>query len=286
MTQKGNLGTVSGLFRYPVKSLRGEALEATDVLASGFVGDRLWAFRDVERGEITSAKRSPLLLQIAATLLQDGLEPRARISLPTGETMLTDAPDCDAMVSNYAGRQLAIYDLRPASDTAHYARANIAPEKYEAYVREVLGLLTDEPFPDFSKLPREAMMNVTLPGTYYDVSTIHIVLASELEKLQNTLPDAAVDAMRFRPNIVLNDLDSPLQSAALVGVRMKAGTAVVIADSHAPRCAMTTHAQGNLPRAPQIMRALVRDWKHNFGLYASVLQGGQITMGDPVQRLD
>ncbi len=216
MTHHGLLGTVSGLFRYPVKSLRGEALKAADVFTTGIVGDRLWAFRDVERNEITSAKRSPLLLQIAATLMEDGLEPRARISLPTGETMLTDAPDCGAMVSKYAGRQLSIFGLRPATDTAHYARANIAPEKYEAYVREVLGLLADEPFPDFSKLPREAMMNVTLPGTYFDVSAIHIVLASELRQLQNTLPDAAVDAMRFRPNIVLNDLDNPLSSEDLV----------------------------------------------------------------------
>ncbi len=286
MAQQEKLGSVSGLFRYPVKSLRGEVLQAADVFTTGFVGDRMWAFRDVERVEITSAKRSPLLLQIAATLLEDGLEPRARISLPSGEAMLTDSPDCDAMVSSYVGRQLSICDIRPASDTAHYARANIAPEKFDAYVREVLALLPDETLPDFSKLPREAMINVTLPGTYFDVSAVSIVLASELRQIQNTLPDAAVDAMRFRPNIVLDDLDNPLSSEALVGVRMKVGTTELVADSHAPRCSITTHAQGNLPKSPQIMRTLVRDWKHNFGLYVSVLQGGRINMGDTVVRLD
>lgn len=284
MMHHGKLGTVGGLFRYPVKSLRGEALNAAQVLPSGLQGDRLWAFRDVARNEITSAKRSPLLLQIAATLSEDGPAPRARLSLPTGDVTFSDATDCSAAVSKYIGRQLSIFGLHPAGDTGHYARANVAPENYEANVREVLGLLPDEPFPDFSKLPREAMMNATLPGTYFDAATIHIVLASELRQMQSSIPDAGVGAMRFRPNIVLNDLDSPLSSQDLIGVRIKAGGAVVIADSHVPRCAMTTHAQDQLPKAPQIMRTLVRDWKHNFGLYASVLQGGQIRMGDPVER--
>jgi uncharacterized protein YcbX len=34
------LGTVVSLYRYPVKALRGEALERAEVLASGFAGDR------------------------------------------------------------------------------------------------------------------------------------------------------------------------------------------------------------------------------------------------------
>ncbi|MEQ1889266.1 MAG: MOSC N-terminal beta barrel domain-containing protein [Alphaproteobacteria bacterium] len=285
MAQQAKMGTVGGLFRYPVKSLRGEALTASEVLISGLKGDRHWAFRDMERNEITSAKRSPLLLQIAATLIEDGAVLGARISLPTGETFTAGAPDCSARVSAYVGRQLSIFDIRPASDTAHYARAKVAPEKLEATFREMLGLLPDEAMPDFSKMPPEALRNATLPGTYYDASTISIVLASELKQLRNSLPDAEVEAVRFRPNVVLDDLASPLSAESLVGVRMKIGTAEVMADSHAPRCSMTTHAQDRLPKAPQIMRTLVRDWKHNFGLYATVVRGGQIRMGDPVERL-
>ncbi|MCK9994061.1 MAG: hypothetical protein Dbin4_02581, partial [Alphaproteobacteria bacterium] len=34
------LGTISELYRYPVKSLRGEALTEIMVSASGFAGDR------------------------------------------------------------------------------------------------------------------------------------------------------------------------------------------------------------------------------------------------------
>lgn len=286
MALQNKLGSIDGLFRYPVKSLRGEALQTAEVRVSGITGDRLWAFRDVERNEITSAKRSPLLLHIAASLdNDDGAPPQARLALPAGEITRTDAPECAAVVSKYSGRQLTLCSLRPASDAAHFARAPVAPEKFEAYLRESLGLLADEPLPDFSKLPGEVMMNATVPGTYFDAATIHIILASELRKFQRSLPHAGVDAMRFRPNLVLNDLENPLSSDDLVGARIKVGGAVLVAGALTPRCAMTTHAQDKLPKAPEIMRSLVRDWSHNFGLYASVAQGGQIRMGDTAERL-
>lgn len=284
MAAREKLGTISGLFRFPVKSLRGEVLTAANVKLNGIEGDRIWAFRDVARDEITNAKRSPLLMQIAAALTGDG-RPRARISLPNGDSFYTDSSECNDKVSGYVGRQLAIYDLRPASDAAHYARARIAPDKLEATFREMLALLPDEQMPDFSKLPPEALKNATLPGTYFDASAISIVLASELRKLHESLPDAAVDVMRFRPNILLDDLANPVSSESLVGARLKVGDTEMTADSHAPRCSMTTHAQDRLPKAPQIMRALVRDWQHKFGLYVSVAKGGQIRIGDPIARL-
>lgn len=279
------LGTISELYRYPVKSLRGEALTEIMVSASGFAGDRLWAFRDTARNEITSAKRSPLLLQMAASFTDAGAKPRARLSLPNGESFDTDAADCNDRVSAYIGRELAVYTVRPASDAAHYARAATAPEHYEASIRELLGLLADEPFPDFSKLPPEALKFTTVPGTYFDASPISIILASELRRLQNGMPDAAVEALRFRPNIVLNDLDNPLTSEGLVGARLKIGDAEMTAIAHTPRCSMVTHAQDRLPKAPQIMRTLVRDWKHNFGLYISVQKAGHIRIGDTIERL-
>ncbi len=273
------LATVSGLFRYPVKSLRGEMLGAADVSVSGMAGDRVWAFRDVERNQITSAKRSPLLLQISAKLHKDG---QANLLLPSGETVRTDAPDCADIVSNFIGRPQVLFGLRPATDTAHFARAPIAPEKFETYVREMAGLEAGETLPDYSKFPPDVLMNATVPGTYFDGATIHIILASELRQLQDGLPGAMVDATRFRPNIVLNDLAAPLASDDLIGATLQIGSAIVRIDYMTPRCSMTTHEQGQLARAPQIMRRLVRDWKHNFGVYGAVAREGQIRIGDQV----
>jgi len=281
MAQQGRLGTISGLFRYPVKSLGGEALAAAQIGASGIAGDRIWAFRDLGRSEISSAKRYPLLMQIAAALQEDG---HARLRFPSGETSSTAASDCAARVSNFIGRPQALFGVRPASDAAHFARSGVAVENMEADIRGVLGLLPDETLPDFSKFPAEALRNATVPGTYFDGAVIHIILASELRQLQGSVSGAEVDALRFRPNIVLDDLAAPLVSDDLVGVTLRAGDTVLRLDFIVPRCSMTTHEQGRLGKAPQIMRTLVRDWKHNFGLYATVQQGGQIRLGDVFER--
>lgn len=40
----GRAGIVSGLWRYPVKSMAGEALASTDISWAGLAGDRRWAF--------------------------------------------------------------------------------------------------------------------------------------------------------------------------------------------------------------------------------------------------
>lgn len=276
MTQK-NRTSVSELYRYPVKSLGGEAIDTLEVLSSGFAGDRLWAFRDVARNEISSAKRAPLLLQISARTLENG---QAELTFPNGETLATDAPGCAETVSAFVGREQALFGLHPATDAAYFARAEIAPEKFDAYVREVLGLHADEPLPDFSKLPPEALKNTTLPGTYFDAATIHIILASELRQLQETLPGVTVGAARFRPNIVLDDLAAPLASVDLIGKTVQIGSVILRIDHLVPRCSMTTHQQGALAQAPQIMRRLVQDWKHSFGVYGSVAQPGQIRTGD------
>ena len=42
------VGRVQALWRYPVKSMQGEALTRAEVEARGLVGDRLFAIRDTE----------------------------------------------------------------------------------------------------------------------------------------------------------------------------------------------------------------------------------------------
>jgi uncharacterized protein YcbX len=40
-------GIVSGLWRYPVKSMAGEALASTDISWAGLAADRRWAFAHI-----------------------------------------------------------------------------------------------------------------------------------------------------------------------------------------------------------------------------------------------
>jgi uncharacterized protein len=57
---------VAELWRYPVKSLRGEALGSVDVLPDGFRGDRRCQVRQAD-GSLITARTRPRLLSLAAT---------------------------------------------------------------------------------------------------------------------------------------------------------------------------------------------------------------------------
>ena len=48
---------VSELWRYPVKSMVGETVDAIELGSLGIVGDRTWAARDLQRGGIRGAKK-------------------------------------------------------------------------------------------------------------------------------------------------------------------------------------------------------------------------------------
>jgi uncharacterized protein YcbX len=47
---------LAGMWRYPVKSMRGEALAAAEIGASGMAGDRRWGVRVEASGTVLSAK--------------------------------------------------------------------------------------------------------------------------------------------------------------------------------------------------------------------------------------
>lgn len=62
---------VAELWRYPVKSMRGERLQRADVLADGIRGDRLVQVQDVNG--LVTARTRPRLLGVSATLGDDGV---------------------------------------------------------------------------------------------------------------------------------------------------------------------------------------------------------------------
>lgn len=62
---------VSQLWRYPVKSLRGQPLAEADVRLDGFVGDRLVHVRE-PNGRVVTSRYRPGLLALPASLGADG----------------------------------------------------------------------------------------------------------------------------------------------------------------------------------------------------------------------
>lgn len=64
--------TLTGIHRYPVKSLRGESLTSARVEPWGLAGDRRWMLVD-EAGEAVTAREHPRLLQLHPHLVDGGL---------------------------------------------------------------------------------------------------------------------------------------------------------------------------------------------------------------------
>jgi uncharacterized protein len=90
---------IAELWRYPVKSLQGERLDAAAVTADGLDGDRQFAIFDVESGLGLTARRAPELLFASARMRADGT---AEITLPDGSLAETDDT-----LSDWLGRSVA-----------------------------------------------------------------------------------------------------------------------------------------------------------------------------------
>lgn len=94
---------VDEIWRYPVKSMGGERVDAVDVDEHGIRGDRAWGLFDPATAMVLTARREPALLFLSARLV-DG---RPVITCDAGRELADD----DAL-SAWMGRPVV---LRPAS---------------------------------------------------------------------------------------------------------------------------------------------------------------------------
>ena len=66
-------GTIENLWRFPVKSMRGEELQEAVVTERGVLGDRAYALIDTDTGKVVSAKSVKLfpdILECAAKFVE------------------------------------------------------------------------------------------------------------------------------------------------------------------------------------------------------------------------
>ncbi|WP_420414758.1 MOSC domain-containing protein [Roseibium sp.] len=110
---------------------------------------------------------------------------------------------------------------------------------------------------------------------HFDDAAVHLILSSELTKLQTLLPEAEIDTRRFRANIVL-DVPDHMTSEDLLGSVLSIGNARLKVTHKTERCVMVTAGQDTLPKDPQILKTISRSFDLNFGVYASVLRPGTI----------
>lgn len=284
------VGSVVELWRYPVKSMRGERLEACRVERRvGIPGDRSWALRDVRAGEIRGAKKIPRLLELAARALEEPAGeavPSVEIALPDGRVVTSDDPKVSEWISQALGRELTLEARRPATDLDHYRRAQRIDD-VEGEIRAASELLPEEAVPDFDEFAAELLEFVSPPGTYFDGFELHLLTDASLAELERRAPGTRIDARRFRPNLVIETGGAApgFPEFEWCGRELRVGDLRLEVVSPMMRCGMTHHAQADLPKEPDIMRALVRETGMTLGVGASVVTPGALRLGDSVEVL-
>jgi hypothetical protein len=212
----------------------------------------------------------------------------AEITLSDGSTIGTRDDAVNASLSADLNHAVSLWPLMPADLLDHYRRGAPDHEDFEQELREIFARTPDEPLPDISAFPPELLEYESPPGTYFDAFPLLIMTRQTLDTMQARQPQSQFDVRRFRPNLLLDDpgSGSDFPEQAWAGKRMKLGGTILKAEMVCPRCAMTTHGFAELPKDPTIMRALVRENEGNLGLYASVEQAGQVSLGDTLVLLD
>jgi uncharacterized protein YcbX len=258
------VGKVESLWRYPVKSMRGEELDEMFVGYAGVYGDRLFAFASSANANgfpFFTGRDQRQMIRYRARFRNP--EKAARpVNLSDAEkhnaTPLYAAPN-DLMVDIETpdGKTFAIND--PA--LIDNLRENI-DEKHQLTL-----LRSDKAITDCRPLSIFAVQSAKTLGEETGMS---------------------VDKRRFRANVYL-DLNSSWGFAedAFVGKTLRIGSKVVVSIlERDPRCMMITLDPDTAEKSPAILKAVAQAHEGMAGVYGAVLAEGMIHKGDSVELLN
>jgi len=242
------LGSVVSLWRYPVKSMLGEELNAAEVIKRGLLGDRLYALVDSSDGKVASAKNPrkwPQLFDFRAALTdasKTGVKvPPVRITLPDGTVVNTEQADLHQVLSKVLNREVTLRAIMHSQE-----------EIVESTPPDVQTATAEEYWPDIEGLDyRDTVTDFGLPeGTFFDCAVVHLLTTATLDRLRLLYPQGRFEVRRFRPNIVVETAsgEKDFVENAWIGQVLAIGDVVRLSvTGPCPRCVMTTLAQKRSP---------------------------------------
>jgi uncharacterized protein YcbX len=253
--ERRQIGAVQALWRYPVKSLRGESLVEAWITERGIEGDREWALRELQHGSIMSARIFRSLLQLRAARDDAEADHPVRIELPDGRAVGVTDPETPAILSELFGIKVAPAQVR---------HDRLSDAELDAVIR-------GDAYPP--------------SRDFFDEDVIHIIASGTLAHMRTQEPDSDFDPRRFRANILVDtrdEADGFIEDRWLDGI-LEIGESVKIHWMRpAIRCVITTHPQAELPRDMMILRTAAQHHGAYVGVFASVAAMGRIRVGDPV----
>lgn len=258
------VGTVDSLWRYPVKSMAGEALDKAFFGCGGMYGDRMYGF--------------------------------VKSLTPTVAPFLT-ARDCPGMVRYRPRfRNRALVNKPPNQSEADQLGSELMPHHpgtsalmvdVEAPTGEMLAvdnpMLLAQLTRHLSKGQLSVIRSDRAMTDSYPVSLISLRTINQLAEELN----ATLDKRRFRANIYARLTGAPFAEDSFIGKRLQIGSHVVVAATiRDQRCKMITIDPDTAKETPRIMRNVARSHEGNAGIYCDVMTEGIVQVGDPIALLN
>src|SRR2546423_12099986 len=241
------LGRISALFRYPVKSMAGELLETARLGWHGIEGDRRFAFRRLTDKSafpwLTASKLPQLLLYKPLRLDNDansknGELPPTHVRTPEGKEYELRSDQLREEVSSRFGSDVELMNLKH-------------------------GIFDESPISVIS------------------LGTVHSIARESGRGVD------LCDLRRFRPNIVIEtDSAEPFEEDRWVGRTLMFGEgnsgAAVRVTMKDERCVMVNFDPDTAEKDSEVMKTVVRLNQNYAGVYGTVVRAGGLRVGQVV----
>lgn len=244
------VGRVVALYRYPVKSMAAESLDAAEASWHGLAGDRRFAF---VRPGLESSDFPWLTIRQRADLWLH----RARFADP--ERLRTSA----VLVTTPGGDELDVTDPALAARLGDGVRV----------IRQNRGT--------FDALPLSLMTTQTVAGLS---ALVDPGAGSGPAHFVDPIVPAPLDPLRFRPNLLIEATDdaAAFPEDAWVGATLRIGGLEMRVDERDQRCVMVNVDPETGERNAAILKNIAQNRESCLGVYGSTVRPGRVAVGDAV----
>jgi uncharacterized protein YcbX len=260
------VGKVESLWRYPVKSMRGEEMDAMFVSYGGVYGDRLFAFESS-----ASVKGFPYF---TGRDQRQMIRYRARYRNPEKAAHPVNLSEAEKLSPN----------INPISAGAAQLMIDVETPDGKTFAIDDPALI-DHLKSNINEKHELRLLRSDKAMT--DCRPVSIFSVQTAKKLSDEA-GVAVDKRRFRANIYL-DLTSSAGFAEdeFVGHSLRIGSKATVAVLQRDgRCMMITLDPDTAEKTPAILKAIAQAHEGMAGVYGAVLAEGMIRKGDTVELLD
>jgi uncharacterized protein len=260
------IGTVESLWRYPVKSMRGEEMPEVFMGFSGIYGDRCYAFKNS-----AARKGFPYL---NANVQQQMLLYRPQFRYPERASQPPNLTEASSIAPG----------VTPANGEAEDMALDVVTPS---------GGIVSVDDPELVKLLGEGIGGknqltlVRSDRALTDCRPVSLISLQTVRQVESELC-MPLDKRRFRANIYFNSASEGGGFAEddLVGRRLRIGSkATIMVLERDPRCKLISLDPGTGEHDPQVLRKVAQAHANFAGVYCAVLVEGLLKKDDQVELL-